>query len=367
MLDWSILRSNGPVDIAGNFAQGYKMGSAIVDNMHERNALAALATNPDDQTALAHLYAVNPQAAARMETMNMARHEAARQSTARSALGTIVSALGPQQFRDFAPQPNALTGQLPVGVSPGSEIDAPVASAPGTRIDAPTGAVDTPADAAPPPGATSEEPIVVTAKRLSAPDEVRPDLADAWREYATSDPDGAMKTLVDRHKLGKEQAVDLAAQMDIIGRLAGSATDEESYQKALQFGSQLHYDVSRLPPHFSPEAVAQVQTQAMTAKDAIKTKWDIQDDQIDNARSDRVAQWQHTDRQRGQDVSAATSRRGQNISHEDRVRGQDVSSRDRQRGQDMRPTAKAGGAPKPQAHPGIQAKWVLVNGQWTKR
>jgi hypothetical protein len=50
-IDWSILRTDGPVDIAGNFARGYQMSTAIIDKLHERNALAAVAANPDDQQA----------------------------------------------------------------------------------------------------------------------------------------------------------------------------------------------------------------------------------------------------------------------------------------------------------------------------
>lgn len=72
-LDWSILRTNAPVDIAGNFAQGFKMGSALVDQFHEKNALAALAQRPDDPAALATLYQVNPTLASTMETRRIAR------------------------------------------------------------------------------------------------------------------------------------------------------------------------------------------------------------------------------------------------------------------------------------------------------
>jgi hypothetical protein len=62
-LDWSILRTNQPVDIAGNFARGYQLSTAIMDKFHERNALAALANSPNDPSALAKLYQVNPQLA----------------------------------------------------------------------------------------------------------------------------------------------------------------------------------------------------------------------------------------------------------------------------------------------------------------
>lgn len=73
MIDWSILREQQPVDIAGNFATGYKIGSAMVDKFHERNALAALGQNPNDNAALSTLYQVNPELAASLEGHQQAR------------------------------------------------------------------------------------------------------------------------------------------------------------------------------------------------------------------------------------------------------------------------------------------------------
>jgi hypothetical protein len=193
-----------------------------------------------------------------------------------------------------------------------------------------------------------------------------------------------MKTLIDRHKLNEEQATDLAAQMDIIGRLAGSATDPESYAKALQYGQALGYDTAHLPQEYSPEAVQQIQTQAMSAKEAIKTKWDITDDQVDNAREERAMQLQHQDRQRGQDIShedrvrgqdigadtsrrgqdtsAETSRRGQDLASRDRTRGQDIGSRDRQRGQDKK--KGGGGRPTIIVNPKTGQRMKLEGGKW---
>jgi hypothetical protein len=75
MIDWSILRENAPVDIASNFATGYKMGAAIVDKFHERNALAALGQNPDDNAALTTLYQVNPQLASTLESSREQRRK----------------------------------------------------------------------------------------------------------------------------------------------------------------------------------------------------------------------------------------------------------------------------------------------------
>jgi hypothetical protein len=80
-LDWSILRSDGPVDIAGNFARGYQIGSAIIDKYHERNALAALAQQPNDPRALSMLYQVNPQMGAHFEARGTQLQATQRQAT----------------------------------------------------------------------------------------------------------------------------------------------------------------------------------------------------------------------------------------------------------------------------------------------
>lgn len=78
-LDWSILRTNQPVDIAGNFARGYQIGQAVVDKYHERNALAALAQTPNDPAALSMLYQVNPSLGAHFEERGAQLQAAQRQ------------------------------------------------------------------------------------------------------------------------------------------------------------------------------------------------------------------------------------------------------------------------------------------------
>jgi hypothetical protein len=95
-IDWSILRENQPVDIAGNFATGYKMGSAMVDKFHERNALATLGQNPDDNAALTTLYQVDPQLASTLEAR---RSESQRAAQAQAELQRR-AALGQQYTTD---------------------------------------------------------------------------------------------------------------------------------------------------------------------------------------------------------------------------------------------------------------------------
>lgn len=103
-IDWSILRENAPVDIAGNFARGYDLVTKIITNVHERNALGALAQNPDDQGALAQLYATNPQTAGYMEQRNLQRKKAIRDDQDRqrqASLGQLYNQ-DPQSARTAA-------------------------------------------------------------------------------------------------------------------------------------------------------------------------------------------------------------------------------------------------------------------------
>jgi hypothetical protein len=69
------------VDIAGNFARGYQIGSAIIDKYHERNALAALAQQPNDPRALSMLYQVNPQLGQHFEARGAQLQATQRQAT----------------------------------------------------------------------------------------------------------------------------------------------------------------------------------------------------------------------------------------------------------------------------------------------
>jgi hypothetical protein len=92
MIDWSILKENAPVDIAGNFATGYKMGEAIVNRFHQSNALAALSQNPDDNAALTTLYQVNPDLASTLETRRATRQKFVQEQQDRgraTALGQL--------------------------------------------------------------------------------------------------------------------------------------------------------------------------------------------------------------------------------------------------------------------------------------
>lgn len=373
-IDWSILRENAPVDIAGNFTRGYQVGTQIVDHLHQSNALASLAGNPDDQGALAALYRVNPEAAIRMETMNMKRHDVHREDAARGALADFITS------RDGLAQPVGLTGVRP-NAGPAPQAPAMAAPAAPAMAAAPQALAD-PLAPLPDAPATSDAPITITAPRTSAIP-----MSDSWAHYVHSDPEGAMKFLISRSKLGSDHAKALTDQMGLIGQLANGVTDQASYDAALAQAKQHGFDTSHLPTEYTPEVVQSIQRQAQTAQQYLTLEHNVADDNTDNAETERhhTADEENTrrgqdmgstDRRRGQDMGSETTRRGQDISstdrqlgqdytHLDRMRGQLLTHGDRLRGQDMK--GKGGGhsgRPAIIVNPKTGQKMKLVNGQW---
>jgi hypothetical protein len=370
-IDWSILRENAPVDIAGNFTRGYEIGSKIVDHLHQSNALAALSGNPDDQGALAALYRVNPEAAIRMETMNMKRHDAHREDDARGALADFITS------RDGLAQPVGLTGVRP---NAGPAMPA-TASAPAAEAPAASQAPADPLAPLPDAPAASEAPITITAPRTSAIP-----MSDSWAHYVHNDPEGAMKFLINRAKLGSDHAKALTDQMGLIGQLANGVTDQASYDAALAQAKEHGFDVSHLPTEYTPAVVQSIQKQAQTAQQYLTLEHNVADDNTDNAETERHhtadeentrrgQNMSSTDRRRGQDMGSETTRRGQDISssdrqlgqdytHLDRMRGQLLTHGDRLRGQDMKGKGSSSGRPAIIVNPKTGKKMKLVNGQW---
>jgi hypothetical protein len=86
-IDWGLLGTNRPVDVAANVLVGYKMGSAIRDKQDSDSALSALAANPSDQRAISALYRTNPDVAAHLDKQLQERREEER----RARLGTIAA------------------------------------------------------------------------------------------------------------------------------------------------------------------------------------------------------------------------------------------------------------------------------------
>jgi len=343
-IEWSILRSSGPVDIAGNFARGYKMAREIRDDISERNALAAYAAHPGDPNARAALYRVNPALAAKLEEADMKRADHDREGEARSALAGWMT--GPEGI----PAPRGLTGVQPSALT--GEMPSPPEAAPRVGPLAPL---------------PEEGPVEDTAV---APDDGlirQPPMSDDWKRYVEADPDGAMKTLLDRAKLGKEQALALAGQMEWMGRLAQGVTDQASYEQALSVAQSQGFDTSSLPREFDPRVRDTILAQAMSAKDYLKQQHDFTDDEIDNAEQRRHNMATESNARRGQDISSEDRRRGQDRASEDRRRGQDKASEDRRRGQDAsgaRDAEPRGRSTAVIVNPKTGQRMKLVDGKW---
>jgi hypothetical protein len=200
-------------------------------------------------------------------------------------------------------------------------------------------------------------------------------MSDEWHNYVKSDPEGAMKFLLTRAKLGKDQAQALSGQFDVMARLAQSAKDEPSYQAALQQAQSQGFDTSHLPPHYDPAVVDTIMRQALSAKEHLTLNQNIADDNVDNAETERHHKAEegtalrgqdlsHGDRVRGQDLSQIDRERGQDLSRVDRERGQDLSHVDRVRGQDKRKGGGASGRPAIIVNPKTGQRMKLVNGAW---
>lgn len=319
-IDWSLLGQQHPLDVFGPFKSGYALGKGLKDQREEDSALSSLATDPSDNNALAKLMRVNPALEARMEDRNIRREDRSREDSARSALSGFIE--------HSLPMPEGVTGTAPTAAAQPS-------------ADAPAGSM----------GPHSSLPM-----------------SDAWHSYVKSDPEGAMKFLLTRAKLGKDQAAALGGQFDVMARLAQSAKDEPSYQAALAQAREQGFDTSHLPPHYDPAVVDTIMRQALSAKEHLTLEHNIADDNVDNAETERHHKADESNAQRGQDLSSIDRERGQDLSGVDRRRGQDLSHVDRVRGQDKRGKKGGGGGgggrPTIIVNPKTGAKMKLVNGAW---
>lgn len=115
----------------------------------------------------------------------------------------------------------------------------------------------------------------------------------------------------------KERLAQAKAQVDLIGQVAGAATDPQSYAAGLQALRAAGVDISGIPEQYDPAYVQSARQQALTAAQQIEQAWKAR--KFDQDERQFAAQ-QETQR-RGQDLSASTARRGQDIT----MRGQDLT------------------------------------------
>lgn len=142
---------------------------------------------------------------------------------------------------------------------------------------------------------------------------------DAYKAGIVTNPDGTTsfdqkRTLSELAKVGgkeyltaKEQfqTQDLAQQkaqrekqvynLDLIGRLAGSATDQASYDNALSVAAQNGIDVSKMSKAYDPNIVKQYQYSALTAKEKLENELRQQEMQNKKLEFQNAQMWKGKD------------------------------------------------------------------------
>jgi hypothetical protein len=302
MIDWSLLRTP---NVGEAFATGWETGKRERRERDIRGALSAFATNPDDPAATSALMTLDPATGMRAAEYQQQRAERARDQRYRSALGSYLKAdvSSPGRQPGVAPVPNALAGF----VAPAdAEIDQFMPGLPG----APVGARPAPVSALSgvlPAALTSPSVGAPMSPQDGAPADIMPEhgealatLDSAYREMLEADP-------VKAAEFRKQQYADLKSRLDttseaygfVVSRLA-NVTDDAGYQQVLagaerMFG-RLGINVREFaPPTYpGPQGVRSLLMSAMDAQRQViaidrraKLDWDIRDDEVDNARSDR--------------------------------------------------------------------------------
>lgn len=131
---------------------------------------------------------------------------------------------------------------------------------------------------------------------------------------------GIQKTFSEQDKATREAEkarLEQAGQtISLIGQVAGSATDPQSYAAGLQRLAAAGVDTSQIPAQFDPAYVAQARQQALTAAQQLEQTWKQKGFDLDQQKFGYQQQNDAANRGvtlRGQDLSASTAIRGQNM------------------------------------------------------
>lgn len=125
-------------------------------------------------------------------------------------------------------------------------------------------------------------------------------------------------------QLRKAQIENAAKELEALGNLAGTVTDQASYDRALQIARGRGLDVSQFDPVYNPQYVAQFANAALSRKDQLTQELDrmkFDETRRHNKASEQNQATGHAVALRGQDLTAETARRGQDIT----MRGQDLT------------------------------------------
>lgn len=131
---------------------------------------------------------------------------------------------------------------------------------------------------------------------------------------------GIQKTFSEQDKAMREAEkarLEQAGQtISLIGQVAGSATDPQSYAAGRQRLAAAGVDVSQIPEQFDPAYVAQARQQALSAAQQLEQQWKQRGFDLDQQKFGYQQQNDAANRGvtlRGQDLSASTAIRGQNM------------------------------------------------------
>lgn len=128
------------------------------------------------------------------------------------------------------------------------------------------------------------------------------------------------KSAREAEKARLEQA---GQQISLIGQIAGSANDPQSYAAGRARLQAAGVDVSQIPEQYDPQYVASARQQALTAAQQLEQTWKQKGFDLDQQKFGYQQQNDQANRGvqiRGQDLSASTAMRGQDIT----ARGQNM-------------------------------------------
>lgn len=174
----------------------------------------------------------------------------------------------------------------------------------------------------------------------------RPQGPSAFERLARTDPDRAVSYQKDQTAITRDQFKMAQDVNEGSLQILSGVSDQASYDAAKRSAQALYskygfnLDDLQLPAEYSPATVNRLRFQAMSTQKQLeqiradrKLDWDIEDDEIDNTRSDRNLGSLITDR----DQRRAETARYHNSQQATSRRGQDMRERTQRRGQDLRP------------------------------
>lgn len=256
------------------------------------------------------------------------REDRAREAERRTRLSDFLLAQGGQKVRGHPSTPAGMEAVVPPSSAPRlADMAQPAMGRPSMGQ---------------PPGNAMPQPAQAPAEQGTGLPGVAEIRRSAWEALVRADPDGALK-------IRKAQFDNMKDEVELIGTLAMTATDQATYDQSLQRAASYGLDISELPREYNPEVIDAFRMQAAGAAQALasiakdkRLQWDMEDDLADNERADRnlesleeYREGQLDNTRRGQDLTDARGRRGQDMT-DSRVR----------HGQDRRGSTGGGGGSK---------------------